>query len=60
VPYERAMERMFERAEESAAPIVPEERANAAVDQSLSDYGRHSCGLSDGPEVLRPKLGPDI
>lgn len=30
VPYETAMERMPERAPERAAPIVPEERANAA------------------------------
>lgn len=30
VPYEMAMERILERDEESAAPMVPEERANAA------------------------------
>lgn len=31
VPYERAMARVLEREEERAAPIVPEERANAAI-----------------------------
>jgi hypothetical protein len=30
MPYEMAMERILEREEESAAPMVPEERANAA------------------------------
>lgn len=34
MPYEMAMERILERDEERAAPIVPDERANAAVGQS--------------------------
>jgi len=40
VPYERAIERIMQRDEERAAPIVPEERAKAAVGQSLSDRRR--------------------
>lgn len=53
------MERILDKDEERAAPIVPEERANAAVGQSSSNCCNFA-GHTDGPDVLRPKLGPDI
>lgn len=47
VPYERAIERVMQRDEERAAPIVPEERAKAAVGQSLNDRRRASGYQTD-------------
>ena len=59
VPYETAMDLHCDKDEESAAPIVPEESAKAAVwidNQSFAATGQfHSL-----PDELRPKLGPEI
>lgn len=54
-----AMERILESDEERAAPIVPEERAKAAMRTRMSDL-RRTWRVSHRPDVLRPRLGPDI
>ena len=58
-----AIERILDNAEESAAPIVPDERANAAADsakQCVSDDGGWFARDIVIPELLRPRLGPEI
>lgn len=54
-----AMERILESDEERAAPIVPEERAKAAMRTRMSDLWK-AWRISHRPDVLRPRLGPDI
>lgn len=60
VPYDRAIARTRERDDDSAAPIVPEDNANAAVlkfsrlCRLLEDL--RSCSLDE----LRPRFGPEI
>ena len=57
-----AIERILDNAEESAAPMVPDESANAAAD-SVVQFVSYDGGLlahySDIPELLRPRLGPE-
>ena len=66
-----AIERVLERLEESAAPIVPDDSAKAAVRcgiwmgcLSVHHLDRKAKGKKGGvwivPEVLRPKFGPEI
>ena len=58
-----AIERILDNAEESAAPIVPDESANAAADsaiQLVSYDGELPAHDSVLPELLRPRLGPEI
>ena len=58
-----AIERILDNAEESAAPIVPDESANAAANsetKSVSYDGGSPAHNSVIPELLRPRLGPEI
>ena len=54
------MARTLEREEDSAAPTVPEARANAAEERSLSVGELEAWSIQHTPELLRPKFGPDI
>ena len=58
-----AIERILDNAEESAAPMVPDESANAAAN-SVIQFVSNGRGLSTHdsviPELLRPMFGPEI
>ena len=52
------MERTFERLEESAAPMVPDDKAKAAV-RGLVSYGMPRRDGLHIPELFRPRFGPE-
>jgi hypothetical protein len=61
VAYEIAIERVLDSDEDSAAPIVPDERARAARQRNISiRKGIEDISQGYRQDVLRPRFGPDI
>ena len=51
------MLRAWERADDRAAPRVPDDKLNAAERTVTCDFS--ICDATDRPDVFLPKLGPD-